>query len=133
MDWIIAAPKKGDIIRVKVRFYHHYGLFVSDEEAIQFGARDNAGTDPKEIAVITTDIDGFAEGAQVETARLTSTEKRSRRSPAAAVNYARAQLGRTGYDILHNNCEHFVNECVFGKPHSAFVENVRKSLREKLR
>ena len=133
MDWITAAPKAGDIIRVKVRFYHHYGLFVSDEEIIQFGARDNTGVDPESIAVIVTDIDGFAEGGEVETAKLSREEKRRRRSVRSTISYAKEQLGRRGYDILHNNCEHFVNECVFGTPHSDFVENVRKSLREKLR
>lgn len=133
MDWIVAAPKTGDVIRVKVRFYHHYGLFISEEEIIQFGARDNTGVAPDAIAVITTDIDGFAGGGEVETAKLSREEKRRRRCVKDTVAYAKAQLGRTGYDILHNNCEHFVNECVFGTPHSDFVESVRKSLREKLK
>lgn len=133
MDWIIAPPKAGDIIRVKVRFYHHYGLFVSAEEVIQFGARDNSGIDAADIRVLTTDIATFAGGGEVETARLDRAEKHRRRSVKETVAYARAQLGRDGYHILHNNCEHFVNECVFGKPHSDFVENARKSLREKLK
>lgn len=133
MDWILSPAKKGDIIRVKVRFYHHYGLFVSEEEIIQFGHRDNTGTDPKDIEVLITDIGEFAGGQEVQTAKLTAAEKRSRRSVKDTVTYAREQLGRKGYDILHNNCEHFVNECVFAKPHSNFVEEVRKSLRERLR
>jgi len=133
MDWIVSTPKAGDIIRVKVRFYHHYGLFVSEDEIIQFGRRDNTGADPRDIRVMITDINGFAEGGEVETAKLSAEEKRSRRSVRNTLAYAREQLGRDGYDILHNNCEHFVNECVFGEARSNFVDNVRRSLREKLK
>ncbi len=133
MDWTFDTPRAGDIIRVKVRFYHHYGIFASEDEVIQFGARDNTGLDPKDIRVITTDIAAFAGGEELQTARLDRGEKKRRRSAEATLAYARAQLGRDGYDILHNNCEHFVNECVFGEPHSTFLEDVRKSLRERLK
>lgn len=133
MDWTFNAPKAGDIIRVKVRFYHHYGIFVSEDEVIQFGARDNTGMDPKDIRVIATDIAAFAGGEELETAKPDASEKRRRRSASAIVAYAREQLGRDGYDILHNNCEHFANECVFGEARSSFLDNVRKSLREKLK
>jgi len=132
MDWIVSTPKAGDIIRVKVRFYHHYGLFVSEDEIIQFGRRDNTGADPRDIRVMITDINGFAEGGEVETAKLSAEEKRSRRSVRNTLAYAREQLGRDGYDILHNNCEHFVNECAFGEHHSSFVQGVRDMLRKKL-
>ena len=36
-------------------------------------------------------------------------------------------------DILHNNCEHFVNECAFGKSNSRFLDDVREKLRQKLK
>lgn len=133
VEWTFSAPKAGDIIRVAVRFYHHYGIFVSEDEVIQFGARDNSGIDPKEIQVISTDIADFAAGNLVQTACLSHEEKKRRRSTKETVAYARSQLGRDGYDILHNNCEHFVNECVFGEPHSDFLENVRTALRERLK
>jgi predicted phosphohydrolase len=35
-------------------------------------------------------------------------------------------------DILHNNCEHFVNECAFGEHNSEFLSSVRNKLRKKL-
>lgn len=133
MEWVFAPAKAGDIIRVRVRFYHHYGIFVSEDEVIQFGARDNSGIDPKEIRVLTTDISAFAGGEQVQCAKLSSSEKKQRRSVKETIEYARGQLGRDGYDILHNNCEHFVNECVFARAHSNFLEEVRKAVRERLR
>ena len=133
MNWCAEAPCKGDIIRVPMRFYHHYGIYVSDDEVIQFGARDNTGTDPKDIRVIATDIAAFAEGQEVERAKLDREERHRRRKTDAIVTYARGQLGRDGYDILHNNCEHFVNECVFGEPASSFLDTVRRQIREKIR
>ena len=45
---------------------------------------------------------------------------------------ARQRIGESGYNILHNNCEHFVNECVFGEKRSAFLQDVREKLRKKL-
>jgi len=43
-----------------------------------------------------------------------------------------SKIGTGGYHILHNNCEHFVNECVFGEARSSFVDNVRNSIRKKI-
>ena len=41
-------------------------------------------------------------------------EKRRRFSAKKTVENARARLGEGGYNVLHNNCEHFVWECAFG-------------------
>ncbi len=132
MQWSQNAPKYGDIIRVKMKFYYHYGLFEDEAHVLQFGLPDNTGTDPDKIAVISTDIQTFLAGGMLETAKLSLRERRKRRSPKASIDYAHTMLGRTGYNILHNNCEHFVNECVFGEHQSRFVEDARESIREKL-
>ena len=52
--------------------------------------------------------------------------------PEEIVRIALSRLGEGGYDILHNNCEHFVNDCAFGKPTSTFLQDVREKLRAKL-
>lgn len=132
MKWIQKTPQYGDIIRVKVKFYYHYGLYEDDLHVIQFGYPDNTGIDPNEIAVISTDIQTFLHGGMLETGKLSFTEKRKRRTPKAAVEYAKEKLGMTGYNILHNNCEHFVNECVFGERTSEFVNHAREDVRKKL-
>lgn len=132
MQWSQKEPKYGDIIRVKMKFYYHYGLFEDEDHIIQFGFPDNTGIEPDKIAVVSTDIQTFLAGGMLETAQLSFQEKRKRRSPKASVDYAHQKLGMTGYNILHNNCEHFVNECVFGEHHSSFIETARNSIREKL-
>ena len=131
MNWTQKTPSYGDIIRVKVNFYHHYGIYVSDSEIIQFGLPDNSGTPSEKICVMTTDIDVFANGGFTETAELDHAEKHKRRRPEDAVKIATSRIGETGYNILNNNCEHFVNDCVFGEPKS-FLDEVREKIRERI-
>lgn len=131
MEWVAETPKRGDMIRTKVRFYYHYGIFVDEGCVVQFGMPDNAGVDPETIAVLTTDIDTFMNGAIPETARLSAAERKKRRSPEETVEYALSKLGTKGYNILHNNCEHFANECLFGEAKSSFVDAVREKIRLK--
>ena len=36
--WSLIEPKMGDIIRVSIgKNMHHYGIYVSDSEVIQYG------------------------------------------------------------------------------------------------
>lgn len=131
MEWTADAPKRGDMIRTKVRFYHHYGIFVDENCVVQFGLPDNTGVDPDTIAVLTTDMDTFMHGGIPETARLSAAERKKRRSPERTVEYALSKVGTTGYNILHNNCEHFANECLFGEAKSSFLDDVREKIRIK--
>lgn len=132
MKWSEKAPRKGDIIRTKVRFYHHYGIFVDEDTVVQFGLRDNTGIDPDTIEVMITDINGFCGKNMVETAQLSLSEKLKRKTVRKTVQTAMSLIGTRGYNILHNNCEHFVNKCVFGQSSSKFLEDARKEIRSKL-
>ena len=132
MNWEPCHPHKGDMIRTKVDFYYHYGIYVDDESVIQFGPPDGASREPDEIEVISTNIDIFRNGGEVETAKLDLSERLKRNSADKTVEIARSRIGEKGYNILHNNCEHFANECVFGAPHSGVVDSIRRSIREKL-
>lgn len=130
MEWSVNEPKLGDMIRTKVKFYYHYGIYIDDQTVVQFGMPDNTGVDPDTIAVLTTDIDTFNQGL-VETAVLSKEEKRKRRSGEKTAEYALSQLGRKGYNILHNNCEHFANECMFGETKSHLLDGFRDMIRKK--
>lgn len=133
MEWSFETPTKaGQIIRTKVSFYYHYGIFVSEDEIIQFGLPTDPQKEAAQIKVLVSDISTFLGGGQVETAVLDANEKRTVRKNADIVKIARSRIGEGGYDILHNNCEHFVNDCAFGKAESSFVNNVREKLRKKL-
>lgn len=122
----------GDMIRTKVSFYHHYGIFVSEEQVIQFGLPDDPLRAADQIKVLSTDIMTFLQGGELEVAQMDREERRSMYPPEQIVERAKQRLGQGGYDILHNNCEHFVHDCVFGQPKSAFLQDVREKLRKKL-
>ena len=132
MNWTDDTPKPSQIIRTKVSFYYHYGIFVSEDEVIQFGLPDDPGRPSEEIKVLTTDIYTFLGNGSLETATPEKSEKKSMRTPSEIIKIARSRIGEGGYDILHNNCEHFANECYFGEKKS-FLDDVRKKIRNKLK
>lgn len=132
MQWTERQPQSGDIIRTKVRFYHHYGIYVTDDRVIQFGLPDNTGVPNEQICVLATDIYTFLNGGSLEVATPDREERKTMRPAKEVVALAESRLGQTGYDILHNNCEHFVNDCVFGTPTSGWLEEARAKLRAKL-
>lgn len=132
MQWTLSQPKAGDIIRTKVRFYYHYGIYISDCEIVQFGLPDDPMKPAKQIAVLTSDMDAFLNGGELETAKPDRQEMKKMRTAEEIVKIARSRIGEGGYDILHNNCEHFVNDCVFGERNSSFVDDVRSKIRKKL-
>ena len=132
MKWVEKSPSFGDMIRTKVQFYHHYGIFVSEDEVIQFGLPDDPMRAADQIKVLCSDIATFLQGGEIEVAEPTLSEHRQMRKPEQIVEAARQRLGEGGYDILHNNCEHFVNCCVFGVHSSPFLDGVREKLRQKL-
>lgn len=132
MKWTETTPCYGDIIRTKVSFYYHYGIFVDEQRVIQFGLPDDPGKPADRIRVLSTDVYTFLQGGDLEVGKPDAQEKKRLRSPQERVAQAEQKIGTGGYDILHNNCEHFVNECAFGEKSSSFMDGVRASLREKL-
>ena len=133
MNWISTTPKPSDIVRTKVAFYYHYGIFISEDEVIQFGLPDDPGKPAEQIKVISTDVYTFLCGGDIEVAKPNAAELKKMRSDKEIIESARARIGEGGYDILHNNCEHFVNSCVFGESNSSFVDSVREKIRAKLK
>ena len=65
MQWVTKTPVFGDLIRTKVQFYHHYGIFVSEQEVIQFGLPDDPFRSADQIRVLSSDIAAFLQGGDV--------------------------------------------------------------------
>ncbi len=115
MRWEKRLPEAGDMVRTKVSFYHHYGVYLGDGRIAQFGRPVNTGIPREQIAVCITDTKGFlSEGGGAECAVLDREERKWRRPPKECVEYAKSCVGETGYDFINNNCEHFAYRCVFG-------------------
>ena len=128
MKWVYRECRYGDIIRVKLGSVYHYGIFVSEDEVIAFGLPPTAENlkHQQDIKVLATDIYVFSCGNMVEAAQLTLKEKLRRHNPDKTVSAARARIGEGGYNLIHNNCEHFVNEVVFGEKISEQELEVRR-------
>lgn len=132
MRWEQGAPTPGAPVRVKVSFYYHYGIFVNQDSVIQFGLPDGPTRAAEEIRVLSTDVYTFLQGGNLEVGIPDPAERRKLRPAAQVIAAAQGSIGRDGYDLLHNNCEHFVYECLFGQPDSPAISSLRTRLRRKL-
>ncbi|MBR0445990.1 MAG: lecithin retinol acyltransferase family protein [Oscillospiraceae bacterium] len=128
MTWQMIQPQPGDMIRVKIGPLYHYGIYISDDEVIQFGPNPSlrVGLPDSELAVCVTDVDEFLCGEFLEVRVPDRKERRKQNSPKKTVEIARSRIGQRGYHILHNNCEHFANECVTGEHFSSQTEGLRR-------
>ncbi len=127
MKWELIEPSLGDMIRVKVGPMYHYGIYIRDDEVIQFGPNPalRLGLADSELSVCQTDMDAFLCGEFLEVRVPDRKERRHQFSPKKTAELARSRIGEKGYHILHNNCEHFAYECVTGEHYSSQMEQVR--------
>lgn len=132
MRWEQGSPEPGAPVRVKVSFYYHYGIFVSPDSVIQFGLPDGPSRPAEEIRVLSTDVYTFLQGGTLEMGIPEKAERKTLRPAMQVIAAAQSRIGQGGYDLLHNNCEHFMYECLFGQPDSPTVSSLRTRLRQKL-
>ena len=132
MQWQFSSPTPGAPVRVKVGFYYHYGIFVSEDSVIQFGLPDGPSRPAEEIRVLSTDVYTFLQGGDLEVGFPDRGERKKLRSADQVVATAQSRIGQGGYDLLHNNCEHFMYECLFGEPDSPTLSSLRTRIRQKL-
>lgn len=131
MKWWPQKCVRGDMVRVNIGGLFHYGVYVSDDEVIQFGypprERRHTGDD---IRVVSTSIDEFAGGSIIERAQFSLIERLKRVPPKKTVERARSRIGEGNYNLLHNNCEHFAYECVLGVHKSEQEDAARRQWRD---
>lgn len=132
MQWRQEFPAPGAPVRVKVGFYYHYGIFVSQDSVIQFGLPDGPTRPAEEIRVLSTDVYTFLQGGALEVGFPDRGERKDLRPAAEVIAVAQSRIGQGGYSLLHNNCEHFMYECLFGQPDSPTMSSLRTQLRQKL-
>lgn len=131
MTWVFKTPDFGDIVRVKSGNIYHYGIFVSEEEILQFGLAPAARPQLKdcEVTVCSSTVEEFLCGGFIEVETPDRKERKKRKTPKETVENAKKRLGEKGYHILYNNCEHFVYECAYGEKYCSQAEEVRKLFR----
>jgi hypothetical protein len=117
--WSLKCPKEGDIIRVSIgNNIHHYGIYVSDSCIIQYGKASDIFQDSSEVSVFVGTIKEFVGNKYIEVREYSLIEKLKKNSKEKIIKKAKERIGEKKYNILNNNCEHFVNECVFNKHES---------------
>ncbi len=77
--------------------YEHHGIYVGSGQVIHFTVEDGE--------VVETGLGSFSDGSEIRIKRQAS-------DPEEAVRRARNRIGETGYNLVTNNCEHFINECI---------------------
>ncbi|MBQ4157855.1 MAG: lecithin retinol acyltransferase family protein [Clostridia bacterium] len=128
-NWNVRELRPGDHIRVQHLFFYHHGLYVGDGNVIHFAGPDSATlTDADKVTVRRDTIDHFAMGRNIEVCLYSPISRLQMRPLKKILAYAESRLGSGKYDILANNCEHFVNECLFGKAFSNQIDSIRNSL-----
>ena len=125
--WSTNKPQYGDHIRVNRGLYYHHGIYVSDEYVINFAStKPGYELDPNSASVCIVSLKDFLKNGMCEVRIYTAEEEKIKRNNQDKVNYAFTKIGSKGYNLLNNNCEHFANECVFGKKRSEQIDNIKK-------
>ena len=124
-EWKLIDLYPGAHIRVKVRNYYHHAIYIGNGEVVQFGHPMNVNEDPKDIKVIKSPIEDFANGASfIEVYQYSKQELKIKNKDEDIIKIALSHLGEDGYNFLHNNCEHFANRCIFNISKSEQVDKL---------
>ena len=113
---VLYQPVLGAHVYVERDFFSHHGIDCGDGTVIDFAGR-GAGKNGAIIRRVT--LVEFADGAPIRTRCYGTCYP-----PEIVVARATAMIGRSGYHLFSNNCEHFATWCVTGEHSSAQVEAV---------
>lgn len=98
---------KGQHLYVSRGIYTHHGLGDGRGGVIHYSEPTDG---PAKGRVRRTSLDQFARGGYIKTRVYQSR----RFSPDEAVKRAESRIGKDGYSLWGNNCEHFVSWCITG-------------------
>lgn len=115
MKWTVKNCSPADMIRVQLGTVYHYGIYISDDEIIQFGLPpvEFGKVYDEKIEVLSTNKKIFCLGKNIEVAEYDKKEKHLKNRSKKIIANAKNSLGQTGYNLLRNNCKHFSYRCVF--------------------
>lgn len=123
--WQLVDLYEGAHVRVQTPYYYHHGIYVGNDEVVQFGKPDAAYGSWDEIKVLRSPLADFCGGANfVEVYVFDRKERKRKKSDAEIVQTALSKVGEGGYHLIYNNCEHFANFCVFGKACSGQIDEI---------
>ena len=114
----------GDHIRVKraLGAYYHHGIDMGDGTVVHF---EGEPLQQQDVRVTRVDLDEFLKGGVPEVVEYPSDI--STYAPKETLERAAEMVGRKGYRLFSNNCEHFATYCKSGKPYSTQVRRFVKA------
>lgn len=119
---ISGKPQYGDIIGVTDEFmgyrYNHYAIYVGDNKVIHYVSTTGKIEDSK---IQETDMSPYFKDGNYFILDLKNSEKFTAEE---AVKRAKSRLGENSYDLLQNNCEHFVLWSKTGDSKSYQIDNL---------
>lgn len=105
---------KGDHLVTPRLGYTHHGLYVGNDLVIHYaGLSDGFNKESIDLTSLDTFCDGNGYTVSPHPFRIFSEEE--------SVKRAYSKLGEDSYNIIFNNCEHFVNWCINGVHSSSQV------------
>ncbi len=129
-QWDYQIPQAGDILRVDRGLFFHYGIYMGDHTVVSFGEGILTELEHAEsVRVVRVPMDRFLQRRLPEVRVCSRAEKKIRRSPEDILSSAEDAVGNGGYSITSNNCEHFVNQCVFGCAYSRGARQMEEILK----
>ena len=131
--WQLVDLYPGAHIRVQTPNYYHHGIYIGNDEVVQFGLPNGAYSDWSEIKVLRSTIADFCGGENfIEVYVYDRKERKRKKSDEQIVNIALSKVGEGGYHLLYNNCEHFANFCVFGEASSGQIDEIYSNVQKLL-
>lgn len=126
--WELVDLYPGCHIRCKMNNFYHHAIYIGNNEVVQFGTPNNVFMDPKDVYVLRSPLSDFTKSNFIEVRVYDRKELKKKRKDEDIIKFALSKVGEGNYNILHNNCEHFANECVFGEKISLQVDKVNKDV-----
>lgn len=101
--------------------YHHHGIYVGNDQVIHY---QGLSSGEASCQVVCSSLDQFCQGKPF-TVR-SHPHRRLSREQSIARAYRR--LGEHSYNLLFNNCEHFVLWCIEDRHHSPQVTRAAQTV-----
>lgn len=117
----------GAHIRIKYKNFYHHGIYISDDRVVEFG-HPKLNLEPDKIEVIVESLKDFAMNNNfIEVYEYSKDELKKKNKDTDIIRIALSHVGDKGYNIIHNNCEHFVNFCIFNEKKSNQMDKIKKN------
>lgn len=120
---VVDEPPLGAHLSTPRSAYTHHGLYIGNGEVIHYsGLADGFSAGPVE----NVNLSEFQKSGGENKGYKIIAHPNASYAPQAIIENAYKRLNEKDYNLLWNNCEHFVHDCVYGQGKSQQVNNVLK-------